>query len=74
VKIVAPPDWHEGRGQRLTVLGMQDDTTGKILAAQFFPSETTFGYLCLLRQVRCNGKGRRFQIPQQARRFSFAGA
>jgi len=30
---------------------MQDDATGKILAAQFFPSDTTFGYLCLLRQV-----------------------
>jgi len=30
----------------LTALGMQDDATGKILAAQFFPSETTFGYLC----------------------------
>src|SRR5260370_93058 len=25
--------------------------TGKILAAQFCPSETTFGYLCLLRQL-----------------------
>src|SRR5437879_4969724 len=27
------------------------DATVKILAAQFFPSETTFGYLCLLRQL-----------------------
>ncbi len=45
-----PHDWLEGRGPRLTALGMQDDATGKILAAQFFPSETTFGYLCLLRQ------------------------
>ncbi len=45
----------EGRGPQLTALGMQDDATGKILAAQFFPSETTFGYLCLLRQLlrRC---------------------
>jgi transposase len=51
----SPHDWLEGRGPRLTALGMQDDATGKILAAQFFPSETTFGYLCLLRQVlrRC---------------------
>src|ERR1700693_5318533 len=47
----SPHDWLEGRGQRLTALGMQDDATGKILAAQFFPSETTFGYLCLLRQL-----------------------
>ena len=51
----SPHDWLEGRGPRLTALGMQDDATGKILAAQFFPSETTFGYLCLLRQLlrRC---------------------
>src|SRR6266567_4417050 len=47
----SPHDWLEGRGPLLTALGMQDDATGKILAAQFFPSETTFGYLCLLRQL-----------------------
>jgi len=47
----SPHDWLEGRGPRLTALGMQDDATGKILAAQFFPSETTFGYLCLLKQM-----------------------
>jgi len=54
----SPHDWLEGRGPRLTALGMQDDATGKILAAQFFPSETTFGYLCLLRQLL-----RRFGVP-----------
>jgi hypothetical protein len=114
----SPHDWLEGRGPRLTALGRQDDSTGKILAAQFFPSETTLGYLCLLRQllrrfgvpvalygdhsaifvrnddcwtveerICCfvherivssdnvmQWEGRRFQIPQQARRFSFAGA
>src|SRR5712691_8413781 len=47
----SPHDWLEGRGPQLTALGMQDDATGKILAAQFFPSETTFGYLCLLHQL-----------------------
>jgi transposase len=47
----SPHDWLEGRGPQLTALGMQDDATGKILAAPFFPSETTFGYLCLLRQL-----------------------
>lgn len=47
----SPHDWLEGRGQRLTALGMQDDATGKILAAQFFPAETTSGYLCLLKQL-----------------------
>ena len=34
----SPHDWLEGRGPRLTALGLQDDATGKILAAQFFPS------------------------------------
>jgi transposase len=47
----SPHDWLEGRGPLLTALGMQDDASGKILAAQFFPSETTSGYLCLLRQL-----------------------
>jgi transposase len=47
----SPHDWLEGRGPRLTALGLQDDATGKILAAQFFPSETAFGYLSLLRQL-----------------------
>jgi transposase len=47
----SPHDWLEGRGPQLTALGMQDDATSKILAAQFFPSETAFGYLCLLRQL-----------------------
>ena len=41
----------EGRGPRLTALGLQDDATGKILAAQFFPSESAAGYLALLRQL-----------------------
>src|SRR5260370_7116330 len=54
----SPHDWLEGRGTQLTALGMQDDATGKILAAQFFPSETTFGYLCLLRTLL-----RRFGVP-----------
>jgi transposase len=54
----SPHDWLEGRGPRLTALGMQDDATGKILAAQFFPSETTFGYLCLLKQML-----RRYGVP-----------
>ena len=54
----SPHDWLEGRGPWLTALGMQDDATGKILAAQFFSSETTFGYLCLLRQLL-----RRYGVP-----------
>ena len=54
----SPHDWLEGRGLQLTALGLQDDATGKILAAQFFASETTFGYLCLLRRML-----RRYGVP-----------
>ena len=55
---VSPYDWLDGRGPGLTALGRQDDATGKILAAQFFPCETAFGYLCSLRQLL-----RRFGVP-----------
>src|ERR1017187_8158762 len=47
----SPHDWLEDRGPRLTALGMQDDASGKILAAQFFASESAAGYLALLRQL-----------------------
>lgn len=54
----SPHDWLEGRGPLLTALGMQDDATGKILAAEFFPSETTQGYFRLLHSLL-----RRFGVP-----------
>jgi transposase len=54
----SPHDWLEGRGPRLTALGMQDDATGKILAAQFFPSETAEGYFHLLQRLL-----RRYGVP-----------
>jgi transposase len=54
----SPHDWLQGRGPRLTALGLQDDATGKILAAQFFPTESAFGYLWLLRQLL-----RRYGVP-----------
>lgn len=54
----SPHDWLEGRGPRLTALGMQDDATGKILAAQFFPSESAEGYFRLLQSLL-----RRFGVP-----------
>jgi transposase len=47
----SPHDWLEGRGPRLTALGFQDDATGKILAAEFFLSESALGYFTLLRQL-----------------------
>ena len=54
----SPHDWLEGRGPRLTALGMQDDASGKILAAQFFPSESAEGYFRLLQSLL-----RRFGVP-----------
>lgn len=54
----SPHDWLEGRGPHLTALGMQDDATGKILAAQFFLSESTEGYFRLLQRLL-----RRFGVP-----------
>ena len=54
----SPHDWLEGRGPRLTALGMQDDASGKILAAQFFLTETTEGYFHLLQSLL-----RRLGIP-----------
>jgi transposase len=54
----SPHDWLEGRGSPLTALGFQDDATGQILAAEFFPSETTAGYFRLLR-----GLLRRYGVP-----------
>jgi transposase len=54
----SPHDWLEGRGPRLTALGLQDDASGKILAAQFFPAETTEGYFHLLQSLL-----RRFGVP-----------
>jgi transposase len=54
----SPHDWLEGRGPRLTTLGMQDDASGKILAAQFFPTETAEGYFRLLQSLL-----HRFGVP-----------
>lgn len=54
----SPHDWLEGRGPQLTALGMQDDASGKILAAQFFPAETSAGYFHLLQSLL-----RRYGVP-----------
>ena len=54
----SPHDWLEGRGPHLTALGFQDDATSKILAAEFFPAETSAGYFRLLRRLL-----RRYGVP-----------
>jgi transposase len=54
----SPHHWLQDRGPQLTALGMQDDASGKILAAQFFPAETSPGYFRLLQSLL-----RRFGVP-----------
>ncbi|MGB7552864.1 MAG: hypothetical protein WBM04_00715 [Candidatus Korobacteraceae bacterium] len=46
-------DWLEGRGPQFTLIGLQDDATGQILAADFqLEAENTVGYLRTLRVYR----------------------
>jgi transposase len=44
----SPHDWFEGRGPKCSLLHCVDDATGKIKAAFFAPSETTWGYFSLM--------------------------
>ena len=46
----SPHDWLEGRGPYLTLVGAIDDATGHVWA-RFEESETTWGYLNLMREV-----------------------
>ncbi|HLE37565.1 MAG TPA: ISNCY family transposase [Candidatus Acidoferrales bacterium] len=54
----SPHDWLEGRGEPLTLLGFQDDATGKVVGAEFFPTETAHGYFRVWRGVL-----RRYGVP-----------
>lgn len=54
----SPHDWLQGRGPHLTLLGFQDDATGKVVGAQFFDSESTLGYFRVFRSVL-----RRYGVP-----------
>ncbi len=46
----SPHDWFEGRGEKCTLLQFVDDATSKTTAALFIKSETTEGYLELLKK------------------------
>jgi len=54
----SPHDWLEGRGPRLTLLGFQDDATGKVVGAEFYDSESALGYFRVFRSVL-----RRYGVP-----------
>jgi transposase len=43
--------WLEDRGPQLTLLGFLDDATGKVLVAEFFPTEDARGYFRLLHSL-----------------------
>src|SRR5258707_10031407 len=53
----SPHDWLQGPRPPLTQLGIQNDPTGKIIAAQIFLAETTEGYFPLRPPFlrRCGG-------------------
>jgi len=46
----SPHDWLEGRGPMLALVGARDDATNHSWA-QFFPAETTWAYLDLMRDI-----------------------
>ncbi len=50
--------WLEDRGPQFTLLGFLDDATGKVLVAEFFPTEDARGYFRLLHRLL-----RRFGVP-----------
>ncbi|MGH8768686.1 MAG: ISNCY family transposase [Burkholderiales bacterium] len=54
----SPHDWLEGRGPQITLLGFQDDATGKVAGAEFFSSESAYGYFRVFRGVL-----RRYGVP-----------
>jgi hypothetical protein len=54
----SPHDWLENRGPQITLLGFQDDATGKVLVAEFFSAETAHGYFRLFRRLL-----RRYGVP-----------
>lgn len=41
-------DWFEQRAPKCCLIAFIDDASGQVLAARFFDTETTQGYLCLL--------------------------
>ena len=47
----SPHDWLEERGPKLCLIGAIDDATGKLVHALFQSTETTAGYMQMLRQI-----------------------
>jgi transposase len=47
----SPHDWLEGRGPELCLIGAIDDATGEVVYAHLQPTETTAGYIRMLRAI-----------------------
>ena len=47
----SPHDWLEGRGPKLCLIGAIDDATSEVVHAQFQMTETTAGYIRMLRAI-----------------------
>jgi len=47
----SPHDWLEGRGPKLCLIGAIDDATGEVVYAHFQSTETTAGYIRMLRAI-----------------------
>jgi transposase len=47
----SPHDWLEGRGPKLCLIGAIDDATGEVVYVHFQPTETTAGYIRMLRAI-----------------------
>jgi len=63
----SPHDWLEGRGPRCTLIHCMDDATGKILMAQFVPSESVWSYFSLMRSyLREHGKPKAFYVDKHS--------
>lgn len=49
-------EWFEQRAPKCCLIAFIDDATGEVLAARFFPTETTQGYLQIMREhIRAHG-------------------
>jgi len=47
----SPHDWLEGRGPELCLIGAVDDATSEVVYAHLQPTETTAGYIRMLRAI-----------------------
>lgn len=47
----SPHDWLEGRGPKMCLIGAIDDATSEVLYAHLQPTETTAGYIRMLRSI-----------------------